>query len=69
MVIVDIPCTVMLTALLCSPDPDSHQYTPLSDGISDMMHEDPCGFPQSVLHSERFPLNVFLTTLHPAEFP
>lgn len=39
---------VMLTALLNSPDPDSHQYTDSSFSGLMKVHEEPVIFPQTV---------------------
>ena len=67
---IDVPSTVMLTALLYSPDPDSHQYTPLSPVYVDLMvHVDPVTDPQLETHPDFTPLSLYLISLHPVEFP
>ena len=55
----------MLTALLNSPDPDSHQYTPVSDFDVLMLHVDPV----ILLQSESRPSSENFLTLHSVKFP
>ncbi|KAL4006895.1 glucosamine-phosphate N-acetyltransferase [Sarotherodon galilaeus] len=56
---------MMLTALLNSPDPDSHQYTPVSDSDVMMLHVDPV----ILLQSESRPSSENFLTLHSVKFP
>ena len=63
------PCTVMLTALLYSPEPDSHQYTPLCPSYDLMMQVDPVVDPQTEEHTVYSSLSVYLLSVHPVEFP
>lgn len=64
----NVQCTVMLTALLNSPDPDSHQYTASVYVKWCIWHVDPIIFPQ-LLQLNRLPFSVNLITLHSVEFP
>ena len=63
----DLHPAVMLTALLNSPDPDSHQYTASLCHLS-ILHVDPVIVPQ-VVQSDRCLSSVNLFTLHSVEFP
>ena len=65
-----IPCTVMLTALLNSPDPDSHQYTASLVLSVFMLHVDPVIVPHQVKQAdESLPSVENLFTLHSVAFP
>ena len=67
---IDIPFTVMLTALLYSPDPDSHQNTPLDHVSNDVMVQvDSVIDLQVDGHSDGHAASVCLFSLHPVEFP
>ena len=58
----------MLTALLNSPDPDSHQYTASLSLLLFSLHVDPVIVPQ-VEQSDRYLFSGDLLTLHSVEFP
>ena len=58
----------MLTALLNSPDPDSHQYTASLNEVIFNLHVDPVIVLQ-VEQSDRYLFSGDLLTLHSVEFP
>ena len=58
----------MLTALLNSPDPDSHQYTASLSQLVFSLHVDPVIVPQMVQSDAKWP-STNLITLHSVEFP
>ena len=59
----------MLTALLNSPDPDSHQYTASLRLSVFMLHVDPVIIPQEGQSDQGLPSVENLPTLHLVEFP
>lgn len=60
----------MLTPLLRLPSPDSHQYTPVSDGYALLMTqlEPEEVAPQPEAQGRTPPPEVFLFTVQPVEF-
>jgi hypothetical protein len=60
----------MLTALLFSPDPDSHQNTPLDHVVNDLMVQvDSVIDLQVETHPDFTLLSLYLFSLQPVEFP
>lgn len=58
---VNIPLIVMLTALLLSPSPSSHQYPPLSDEKAGLMVPDPADVTQLEMTVGVISVSVLIT--------